>query len=179
MELRTGGSAFGAEVDYAELGTGIIKWNLLETLTYAADATKTTTETLTGYSFLRIVGSFLCSNTTTVTLLVNGLTTAVYNFISVQDNAVALSSAASIMNVAYGHTTTQQTIDITFTAVSAAIADGKISFVSNSSCIAGSSGYSVQKGHIQLGNADPIVSFTLAVGTGTLTGTVKIYGGNL
>lgn len=164
-------------VTAVKIGTDIQKWTLLETLTYSADSTKTT-GTLTAYNRYKIVYELEPSATASLGLRLNGLSTAIYDFVKHANSVMARVTGGTEFIVSNGLDAYNLLGEILVSGVSGSNASGQWTVDCGFNCTA-SYLYRMFDGYVDAGgSSQQITTFTLFCSTGTLTGTVKIYGSN-
>jgi len=154
------------------------EWFPIETLTYAAETTKTTTGTLPVYKTYKVTyDNMQTSGADILNIRVNGISTSSYNYIGLNSTTLSTGTATqyALGVIAAVDSTSGELI---ISGKSAAISNGQITFNgSNVSGAIGSTG--MLGGSLPLGNAVQVTSFSIYSGGGAnLTGQVRIWGRN-
>lgn len=167
-----------SNVTFAKLGTDCPTWELLETLTFSGDSTKTS-GTLTAKTKYKLVIQ-LTANTDAgyVDLKINGLGTNIYDFNYIVNVTPSIASNQSSCTLWYKKTTEQFISEVLVGGLSPSIANGEVTIAMNACgllAIASPERLTLG-GRVNLGNGTQITDFTILATTGTLTGTVQILG---
>ena len=148
-------------------------WELLETMTYSADATKTS-GTLTAKAEYKAQLNLACTASGTASLQFNGITSNSYIRLVINGATPAVESSQPSIVVCATDSVTTLVGELIFNGVSSATANGEINVAINVSKRPG--GTNGIGGALNIGNAVQVTTMTLLVNSGTLTGTIKIYG---
>jgi len=163
-------------VNYSNLGIDLLKAQLLETLTYAAETTKTS-GTLTAFNKYLVIMNVSLSTGGNVYVRFDGDSGANYAYVHIINTTITNTAGATEISV-YGNAASTQHAMIVFivNGVSAPVASGtnRVS-VMNGGVGAGTSSQTQFGGNYTHGNAQQIQTITLLSGA-NLTGTAQIYG---
>lgn len=164
-------------VTAAKMGVDVIHWHLLETLTFTADATQTS-GALAAYDFYLVVYDVLHSAASSIIMRVNSLNTAEYDETRFQANAIATHANKGYWSLSNGSTICNSIGRALIKGKSPAVANGQASYINLGWDVPGSINAGIY-GSVDLGNDVQVTPIEVAAGAGTLTGTVRIYGGSL
>lgn len=170
-------------VTVAKLDSDIITEELLETITFSGDATKTSSDwSSETYDYFRVKIDLVASATNiNGRLRINGLTGNVYNRHSMNNTSVQLSTGQNNLAVAVtdaNYSTERINVDVVITGTSQAVTNGKwiIKGLGTDTRI-----FATQLGWVvdaNSGGNTRLSTVTFYTGdAGTFTGTMKIYGG--
>lgn len=166
-------------VTRVKLGSDVVTWELLETLSFSADATLTTAA-LPARSLYKIVfKNCVLSADTSVFIQVNGITGAVYYYLSTDATGagVEANNQVAIGAVLTGNAVASVNGELTISGITKAIASGELMFYSNFA-YDGQGGAATRcvAGRVIAGSAVQITDFTVFVTGQTITGDVEIFG---
>jgi len=161
-------------ITYVKLGSDLEKYELLDTLTFASDRTKTS-ETLPAYNNYKLVFSLQGENNQdNLQMCINGNTGAIYDskFISNITTRSAINGTSCRIGTLMSSHKTEGNLQIS--GVSSPKANGKLS-VTGTTC----NSYITDNficGSCAIGNAVQLENITIKGTSYDLTGKVKIYG---
>jgi hypothetical protein len=150
-------------VNFSDLGDDLEKWGLLETLEFTNVAQVDSSVDLSDYKRFRIVGNITYPSGNDLSLRMNDLDTTIYSYRSVLSTTWSIQSSARQIQIL----TTAKVLDIVVTNP-----DDSIAYVGPNN-----GGYSNRQmigGNGSLGSA--ISKFNFLNASGTISGTIKIYG---
>lgn len=174
-DIQSNEIADGA-VTYAKLGSDLQKAELIETLTYSADATQTSSS-LSGYSHYILEFDISATNSVNINLRINGLSTNEYGGKYIGNTTISNITGRSSLELLNNSATYRVLGRVGVTATSTAGASGTVTI----NCeLAGGGIAGTQNrflnGYCILGDAVDVSTFQVYVTAGSMTGTVNIYG---
>ncbi len=173
MVELSGGSVLGNSIEFSELGTGFEKWELLETMTFSSDTTKTS-DTLTAYGRYKVVYRLTAGSTVTVNLRLNGDSSGNYTGVRISQITLEQHSGSSAYSLS-----TADSIIPTYGIINiqGIVPSGRsyLGIVASGTGGTGGSRYRPISG-IWAASAGTQVETITIMSTAALTGTVEIYG---
>ena len=163
----------GASISTNYVHPDMAQWTHIETITYSASATETSTA-LSGYDEYLVIIELIASAANWVQMRVNGDSSAIYDIKKLTAVAVASNANQTQWQLTRGTTTQPSYGIVTITGTAPTVASGELAMRANLSGLTTSD--NTVLGHVAVGSAVTLSSITILASAGTLTGTVKIYG---